>query len=63
MQTKVLVWRAMDEDGSTPEGMLNDWLAMNSDKEIVRVTQSESGSVIANYRITYTIFYKSGAVG
>jgi hypothetical protein len=55
MKTKVLVWRA--RNGGSAEEMLNAWLDANRDKEIVRVCQSESGSVIANLRITYTIFY------
>ncbi len=56
MYTKVLIWWA--KNGGTAEQMLNAWLAQNSDKEIVRVSQSEGGTVSANYRITYTIFYK-----
>lgn len=56
MMTKVLIWRA--RNGGSAEQMLNDWLAQNGDKEILRVTQSEGGSVTADYRITYTIFYE-----
>ena len=56
MKTKVLIW--WSKNGGSAETMLNDWLAENSDKEIVRVCQSEGGTVTANYRITYTIFYR-----
>ena len=56
MKSKVLVWWA--KNGGSAEKMLNDWLAENSDKEIVALSQSEGGTVTANYRITYTIFYQ-----
>jgi hypothetical protein len=56
MKTVVLVWRK--REGGSPEDMLNNWLYENKDKAIVRVTQSEGGTVTANYRITYTIFYE-----
>lgn len=56
MKTKVLIWWA--REGGSAEQMLNDWLVQNTDKKIVRVTQSEGGTVIANHRITYTIWYE-----
>lgn len=56
MKTKVLTW--WKKHGGTAEDMLNLWLAENADKEIVRVSQSEGGTVSADYHITYTIFYK-----
>lgn len=56
MKTKVLIWRA--RDGGTAEEMLNTWLAQNPKLNIVTVSQSEAGDVVANRRITYTIWYK-----
>lgn len=56
MKTEVLIWRA--RHGGSAQQMLDSWLAENKDKEIVIVSQSEGGTVIADYRITYTIFYK-----
>jgi hypothetical protein len=56
MKTKVLIWWA--RDGGTAEQMLNDWLSQNSKIDIVNVSQSESGDVIASRRITYTIWYR-----
>jgi hypothetical protein len=55
MKTKVIVWRAIN--GGTAEEKLNDWLSKNSHIEIKNITQSESGNVTANHRITYTIWY------
>ena len=55
--TKVLIWWAAK--GGTAEQMLNEWLAKNSDIEIITVTQSEAGNVTVNRRITYTIWYKN----
>lgn len=57
MKTKVLVWRARDAQ-KTAEQILNEWLEENKGITIKHITQSESGSVIANLRITYTIFYE-----
>jgi len=57
MKTKVLIWRA--RNGGSAEQMLNDWIANNTDKQIITVSQSEGGTVTANYRITYTIFYEA----
>lgn len=56
MKTVVLIWRA--KDGGSAEAMLNKWLQENQDKTIVKVSQSEGGTVTANYRITYTIWYR-----
>lgn len=58
-KVKVLTWRARDENGSA-EDMLNAWLALNA-VEIVFVSQSETGNVTANHRITYTIWYRETA--
>lgn len=58
-KTAVLVWRARDETGSA-ETMLNAWLSSNN-VEIVFISQSESGNVAANHRITYTIWYRETA--
>lgn len=55
MKTKVLIWWA--KNGGTAEQMLNDWLVQNPGIEIKNVSQSESGDVQANRRITYTIWY------
>ena len=55
MKTKVLIWWA--KDGGSAEKMLNDWLSENKEIIINNVSQSESGDVKANRRITYTIWY------
>ena len=56
MKTKVLTWWA--RNGGSAEQMLNDWLVQNGGIKIMNVTQSESGDVTANRRITYTIWYE-----
>lgn len=55
MKAKVLTWWA--RNGGSAENMLNDWLAQNNEIKIKNITQSESGDVTANRRITYTIWY------
>jgi len=56
MKSVVLVW--WRKEGGTAMEMLNKWLAENNNKIIKIVSQSEGGTVAANYRITYTIFYE-----
>lgn len=56
MKSKVVIWRA-DGAKKNKEETLNAALEELKDKDIKHVTQSESGTVVANYKITWTIWY------
>lgn len=60
MKSKVIIWWACvggDRNPLTAEQTLNNWLAENQ-VDIKHITQSEAGNVLANRRITYTVWYE-----
>lgn len=61
MKSKVIIWKAVisgKENDVSKQDFLNKELESLQGKKIINITQSESGTAMANYKITWTVFYE-----